>query len=184
MDVVKFDSGPVLITPKKLGDDRGFFSETYKERAFSDAVDGARFVQDNQSLSTEFGTIRGLHFQTSPMAQGKLVRVLRGAILDVAVDIRHGSPTYGQHVKVELSATNWSQLWIPVGFAHGFCTLEPNTEVLYKVTEYYSKENDRGIAFDDSALGIDWPVGRDKAILSDKDKIQPRLADSPRYFEY
>jgi dTDP-4-dehydrorhamnose 3,5-epimerase len=170
-------SGLVLLTPKKFGDERGFFSETYNERVFSPVIGDIRFVQDNQSLSVPTGTLRGLHFQTDPMAQGKLVRVTRGAIFDVAVDIRLKSPTFGQHVAVTLSAGNWRQFWIPAGFAHGFCTLEPNTEVLYKVTEYYSPECDRGLAFDDPDLGIDWPRPAENYLLSPKDRTHPRLRD-------
>ena len=126
--------GILLITPKKFGDERGFFSETYNRKALAEAGFEKEFVQDNPSLSVEDGVIRGLHFQSPPFAQDKLVRVLSGRILDVAVDIRKGSPTYGQHVAVELSADNWSQLLVPIGFAHAFCTLEPNTQVVYKVT--------------------------------------------------
>lgn len=144
----------------------------------------AQFVQDNQSLSREKGVIRGLHYQVEPRAQGKLVRVVRGAIFDVAVDIRQGSPHFGRHVAVTLSAENWSQLWIPVGFAHGFCTLEPDTEVIYKVTDYYAPECDRGIAFDDPALGIAWPVPAGAATLSDKDRKNPTLAELGQQFLY
>ena len=166
-----------LITPKKFGDARGFFSETWNEKAFNEAGIAVRFVQDNHAFSEPKGTVRGLHFQTAPMAQDKLVRVTRGAILDVAVDVRRSSPAFGRHVAAVLSAENWAQLWVPKGFAHGYVTLEPDTEVIYKVTEYYSPANDKGILWDDPALGIDWPVARDKALLSDKDKMQPRLAD-------
>lgn len=128
--------------------------------------------------------MRGLHFQLNPKAQGKLVRCIFGAILDVAVDIRRGSPTYGQHVKVELSAENGIQLWIPTGFAHGFCTLQPNTVIVYKVSDYYSPEHDRGLRWDDPALGIDWPVTKDKAVLSAKDRTQPLLAELDANFDY
>ena len=168
-------SGVLVITPKKFGDDRGFFSEVFNAHAFGEAVGDWTFVQDNQSLSATPGTIRGLHFQTEPHAQGKLVRVVRGALLDVAVDIRRSSPTFGRHVTVELSAANWKQLWIPPGFAHGFCTIEPNTEVLYKTTGFYAPSHDFGLAFDDPALGIQWPVDPAQALLSDKDRRQPRL---------
>lgn len=170
----------VIITPRKFGDHRGFFSETYKRCALAEAGIDAEFVQDNQSLSAEQGTLRGLHFQCPPKAQDKLVRVTRGAILDVAVDIRHDSRTYGQHVGVTLSAENWSQLWVPKGFAHGFITLEPDTEVLYKVTDYYSPEHDAGIAWNDPALGIDW--GIDTPILSDKDTKHPTLSELAQVF--
>ncbi|WP_436643541.1 dTDP-4-dehydrorhamnose 3,5-epimerase [Microbaculum sp. FT89] len=173
------------ITPKKHGDHRGFFSETWNRHAIVEATGIAdEFVQDNHSLSAETGVIRGLHFQSPPYAQGKLVRVSRGAVFDVAVDIRVGSPTYGRHVAAELSAENWCQLWIPPGFAHGFCTLEPDTEVQYKVTGYYAPDNDHGLAFDDPALAIAWPVEAAGAILSDKDRHHPRLKDLPAYFRY
>ena len=184
MNVEVFPLGPVLLTPKKFGDARGFFSEVYNAETFAPHIGAQDFVQDNHSLSAAVGTIRGLHFQTAPFAQGKLVRVVRGAILDVAVDIRHGSPTFGRHVAVELSAANWSQLWVPVGFAHGFCTLEPDTEVVYKVTAPYGPQNDFGLAFDDPALGIAWPVPLEEAVLSDKDRRHPKLAELPRFFEY
>lgn len=173
-----------LVTPPIFRDDRGFFSETHNAAAFASAGIHADFVQDNQSLSRSKGVIRGLHFQIKPRAQGKLVRVIRGAILDIAVDVRKGSPHFGEHVAVTLSAENWAQLWIPVGFAHGFCTLEPDTEVIYKVTGYYSPECDRGIAYDDPALGIVWPVPSSEAILSEKDRNQPRLADMDAPFEF
>jgi dTDP-4-dehydrorhamnose 3,5-epimerase len=173
-----------LITPRIFRDGRGFFSETYSRRDMSQAEIGCEFVQDNQSLSHARGVIRGLHYQAEPHAQGKLVRVTKGVIFDVAVDIRQGSPTFGQHVTATLSAANWSQLWIPVGFAHGFCTLEPDTEMIYKVTDYYAPECDRGIAFDDPDLGIAWPVGPAEATLSDKDRRHPRLRDLPAQFTF
>lgn len=172
----------LLIEPKRFGDARGFFSEVWSRRTLAEQGLDVPFVQDNHSLSTEVGVVRGLHFQKPPAAQGKLVRVVRGAILDVAVDIREGSATYGRHVAVELSAENWRQLWVPRGFAHGFCTLQPDTEVLYKVDAYYDRDADAGIAWDDPALGIDWPVARDAAILSDKDRAAPRLATIPAPF--
>lgn len=174
----------LVITPKIHRDERGFFSETYNQRALAAAGLDATFVQDNHSLSRERGVVRGLHFQTQPEPQGKLVRVARGSIFDVAVDIRVGSPTYGQHVSRVLSVDNWEQLWVPVGFAHGFCTLEPDTEVIYKVTGYYSPECDRGLAWNDPALGIAWPVAADAAILSAKDKTHPTLAEMPESFKY
>lgn len=173
-----------LIVPQRHGDARGFFSETYNRRALAAAGIEADFVQDNHSFSVEKGVVRGLHFQIAPHAQGKLVRVTRGSVFDVAVDIRSGSPTYGRHVSAILSAENWRQLWIPPGFAHGFCTLEKGTEFLYKVTGYYSPECDRGLAWDDPALAIAWPVEPDKAILSDKDRWHPLLKDMPVYFSY
>lgn len=175
----------LVIEPGRFGDHRGFFSETWSRRGFAEATGiGLEFVQDNHSLSAQRGVIRGLHFQRPPHAQGKLVRVTRGAVLDVAVDIRRGSPTFGRHVAVELSARNWRQLWIPPGFAHGFCTLEPDTEVQYKVTDYYAPDHDLGLAFDDPALGIAWPVPSAEAVLSDKDRRHPVLSDLPDYFGY
>jgi dTDP-4-dehydrorhamnose 3,5-epimerase len=167
-----------LIVPRQFRDDRGFFSETWNERALAAAVGMTpRFVQDNHAYSRDKGTVRGLHFQVPPMAQDKLVRVVRGAILDVAVDLRRQSKTYGQHVSAVLSAANWAQLWVPQGFAHGYATLEPDTEVLYKVTAFYAPEHDRGIAWDDPDLAIDWGLDRATALLSDKDRRLPRLAE-------
>ncbi|WP_188261057.1 dTDP-4-dehydrorhamnose 3,5-epimerase [Azospirillum tabaci] len=183
MDVISLAIPDVkIIRPKKFGDSRGFFSETYSKKAFEAAGLHYDFVQDNQSLSAEVGTVRGLHFQLAPFAQDKLVRVVKGAILDVAVDIRKGSPTYGQHVAAVVSAEEWNQILVPIGFAHGFCTLEPDTEVIYKVTNFYSAEHDRGLLWNDPDLGIDWPVAADKALLSDKDRKQPRLADLGDWF--
>ncbi len=172
-----------IITPRKFGDHRGFFSEVYNAKAFAEAGIKLDFVQDNHSLSAEVGTLRGLHFQSAPFAQDKLVRVPRGRILDVAVDIRRASPSYGQHVAVELSAENWRQLLVPIGFAHGFVTLEPDTEVIYKVTNYYSAANDLGLAWDDPDLGIGWPFAAERIVLSDKDKKHPRLRDLPKIFD-
>jgi dTDP-4-dehydrorhamnose 3,5-epimerase len=169
--------GVKIITPKRFGDERGFFSECYNESAWARAGLNYRFVQDNHSLSRNVGVIRGLHFQTPPCAQDKLVRVVRGRILDVAVDLRRSSRTFGQHVAVELSVENWRQLLVPVGFAHGFCTLEPDTEVLYKVTNFYSAANERGLIFDDPDLGVVWPLPSDGAILNDRDQRWPRLRD-------
>lgn len=166
-----------LVVPDRFGDDRGYFSETYSRRAFATGGIGEEFVQDNHSLSALAGTVRGLHYQSAPCAQGKLVRVVRGAVLDVAVDLRRGSPTFGGHVHATLSAANGHQLFVPVGFAHGFCTLEPDTEVVYKVTAYYSREHDLGIRWDDPALGIVWPVRPEAAVLSAKDLAMPCLAD-------
>jgi len=171
-----------IITTRRFGDERGFFTETWNRRRFAEAGIDLDFVQDNHSLSGPAGTVRGLHFQSPPFAQDKLVRVVRGRILDVAVDIRRSSPTYGRHVAVELSAENGRQLLVPVGFAHGFCTLAPDTEVIYKVTAYYAPEHDHGLAFDDPDLAIDWPVTRAAAILSPKDRAHPRLTDLPEYF--
>src|SRR5215208_629678 len=143
-----------LIVPDRFHDERGYFSETYSRRDFAAAGVTDEFVQDNHSLSTKTGTVRGLHYQLAPVAQAKLVRVLRGAIFDVAVDLRRGSPTFGLHVAQTLSAGAWNQLFVPVGFAHGFCTLEPDTEVVYKVTAQYSRAHDRGIRWNDPALAI------------------------------
>jgi dTDP-4-dehydrorhamnose 3,5-epimerase len=171
-----------IITPKKFGDHRGFFSETYTKKDFFEAGVTLDFIQDNHSLSAEVGTLRGLHFQSHPFAQDKLVRVIRGRILDIAVDIRKSSPTFGQHVAVELSAENWKQLLIPIGFAHGFVTLEPDTEVIYKVTNYYSAANDLGVAWDDPDIGVAWPVPPEGPVLSDKDRKHPRLRDLPPIF--
>jgi dTDP-4-dehydrorhamnose 3,5-epimerase len=172
-----------IITPRRFGDARGWFSEVYSKKLFGEAGIELDFVQDNHSASSTKGTLRGLHFQTPPFAQDKLVRVTRGRILDVAVDLRRSSPTFGQHVAVELSQENGRQLLVPVGFAHGFCTLEDDTEVLYKVTNYYAPAHDFGLAWDDPELGIAWPVPPDQAILSDKDRKHPRLADLPWLFE-
>ncbi|MBX9682181.1 MAG: dTDP-4-dehydrorhamnose 3,5-epimerase [Hyphomicrobium sp.] len=171
-----------LISPKIYRDDRGFFSEVYNQKFLADGGINVGFVQDNHSLSRRAGVVRGLHFQSAPHAQGKLVRVVRGSIFDVAVDIRHGSATFGQHVSAVLSADNWQQLWVPPGFAHGFCTLEPDTEVIYKVTAVYAPQCDHGILWNDPALAIDWPVPNGGAQLSDKDTKHPTLAESPVYF--
>ena len=172
------------MTPDRFFDERGFLSETYSKRRLSEVGIHADFVQDNQSVSTAKGVVRGLHFQIAPHAQDKLVRVSRGAIFDVAVDIRSGSPTFGKHVSAILSAENWNQLWVPVGFAHGFCTLEPDTEVHYKTTGYYSPESSRGIRWNDPALGIRWPVEADQAILSDGDRTCPMLSQQLTVFDY
>ena len=141
------------------------------------------FVQDNQTLSHVAGTVRGLHFQIAPFAQVKLIRVLRGRIFDVAVDVRHSSPTYGQHASVELDSIEGRQLLIPHGFAHGFCALEPKTEILYKVTNVYAPEHDYGVYWNDPRLGIPWPAVANEAVISEKDRALPRLADLPVYFE-
>lgn len=171
-----------ILRPKKHGDARGFFSETYSQRAVAEAGVDLTFVQDNHAFSAAKGTMRGLHFQTPPFAQDKLVRVIRGSILDVAVDLRRSSPTFGKHVSAIISAQAWNQILVPVGFAHGLLTLEPDTEVLYKVTNYYSPQHDLGLLWNDPALAIAWPVSEADAILSAKDKVQPRLADLPAYF--
>ena len=172
-----------IITPEKHGDERGFFSEVYRQTAWENAGLDFVFVQDNHSFSAAAGTLRGLHFQTPPFAQDKLVRVTRGRILDVAVDIRRSSPTFGRYVAVELSAKNWRQVLAPAGFAHGFVTLEPDTEVLYKTTVPYSPAHDTGIAWDDPDIGIAWAFPAGGPTLSDKDRRLPRLKDAPELFE-
>ena len=170
-------SGPLVITPKRHEDHRGFFSEIFRLSALEEAAGCAlSFVQDNLSLTRTAGTIRGLHFQAPPHAQGKLVRCARGRIIDVAVDIRGGSPTFGQWHAEELSGDNGRQFWIPPGFAHGFRTLTPDCEVAYKCTAYYAPGFDRAIAWDDPDIGVDWGPGLDRPILSDKDKNAPRLS--------
>lgn len=172
------------IVPKKHGDHRGFFSETWNRAALAEAGVTTEFVQDNHSFSAARGVLRGMHYQTPPFAQAKLVRVARGAIFDVAVDIRHGSPTFGRWVGLTVSAAEWNQILVPAGFAHGFVTLEPDTEVLYKASAPYSPANDRSIRFDDPAIGIDWPVEAGALTLSDKDRAAPTLAESERAFDY
>ncbi len=172
----------LLIIPKRFGDDRGYFSETWNRQKFEEFGLELDFVQDNHSLSSEVGTLRGLHLQTPPFAQDKLVRCTRGRILDVAVDIRTGSETYGQYVSAELSADNGHQFLVPKGFAHGFLTLEPDTEVQYKVTGFYSAECDRSIMWNDPAIGVDWGISPDKVVLSDKDRNAPPLADADTGF--
>ena len=176
--------GLIVLRPRVFRDSRGFFSETYNAQQLSQAGISATFIQDNHALSVDDNVVRGLHFQTPPHAQDKLVRVSRGAILDVAVDIRHDSPTFGHHFAIELSVENWTQLWIPKGFAHGYVTRRPNTEVIYKVTEFYAPEADKGLAWNDAALGIDWGVTSTEAILSDKDRSHPCLAELPAFFHY
>ncbi|MDB5656195.1 MAG: rfbC [Tardiphaga sp.] len=176
--------GILLLTPAKHGDERGFFSETFRNDMLAEFGIHDVFVQDNHVRSTQRGVVRGLHYQTPPHAQGKLVRCTRGAVLDVAVDIRRGSPTFGRHVTAELSAANWCQLWVPPGFAHGYATLDEDCEVLYKVTQYYAPECDRGIAWDDPALGIDWRISAADVVLSAKDRQQPRLCDAAPAFQF
>ena len=171
-----------VVVPRIHRDDRGFFSETYSKASLMAIGVNLEFVQDNHSMSVERGVVRGLHFQIPPFAQDKLVRVIRGSIFDVAVDIRRGSPTYGKHVARVLSAANWNQILVPIGFAHGFCTLA-NTEVIYKVTNYYSPEHDRGLLWNDPGLGIAWPITEEEAILSEKDRALPRFSELPVYFQ-
>lgn len=170
------------ITPRRFADSRGWFSETWNAAKLAEAGFHENFVQDNQSCSRERGTIRGLHCQVAPFVQGKLVRCVRGAIRDVAVDIRPGSASYGRHVAAELSAENGAQLWIPSGFLHGFCTLTPDAEIAYKVTGAYDKDSERGVIWNDPDLAIDWPVAPEAAVLSEKDAVLPRLADCPAWF--
>ncbi|MBN8905276.1 MAG: dTDP-4-dehydrorhamnose 3,5-epimerase [Rhodospirillales bacterium 69-11] len=165
-----------LVTPPKFGDSRGFFSETWNGKRFAAAGIEGPFLQDNHAFSAERGVLRGLHCQVGPNAQGKLVRVVRGAIWDVAVDARRESPTFGRWVGAEISAANWRQIWVPVGFLHGYVTLEPDTEVIYKVTGEYDKAAERGVIWNDPAIGIDWPIDPAIVTLSDKDKILPNLA--------
>lgn len=179
MEVRPLDlDGVFEIVPRKFGDDRGFFSETYKVEALAEAGIDLNFIQDNHSYSAAKGVVRGLHYQLPPFAQDKLVRVIRGAILDVAVDIRKNSPTFGRWVSLEVSAEKWNQILVPKGFAHGFITLTEDTEVIYKVTDYYAPEHDRSIRFDDPAIGIEWPLPSSGVQLSDKDQKAPQLADA------
>ena len=170
--------GVFEVSPRKFGDDRGFFSETYNAKSFAEAGIDLTFVQDNHSYSAAKGVVRGLHYQLPPFTQDKLVRVTRGAILDVAVDIRKSSPTFGKWVALEVSAEKWNQILVPKGFAHGFMTLVENTEVIYKVTNYYSPEHDRSIRFDDPVIGIDWPIPTSGVQLSEKDQKAPLFADA------
>ena len=172
-----------LISAPRFRDQRGYFAETYVRGDFAAAGIANEFVQDNESLSHTRGTVRGMHFQIPPFAQAKLIRVLTGRIFDVCVDLRRSSPRYGRHATVELAAATGDQLFVPAGFAHGFCTLEPDTTVLYKVDALYSAEHERGIAWADPALAIPWPVSVDAGILSAKDAALPPLRDMPVYFD-
>ena len=176
--------GVLLLTPRYFNDARGYFVETYNARAARDTGLTAEFVQDNQALSLKRGTVRALHFQMLPKVQAKLVRVLRGSIYDVAVDLRAGSPTYGRWVAATLTAQGGEQIFVPRGFAHGYCTLEDDTEVAYKVDEYYAPDCERGLAWDDPTLSIGWPVSRADAVLSDKDRKLPAFADFASPFRY
>jgi dTDP-4-dehydrorhamnose 3,5-epimerase len=183
------DASPIwkdikLITPTRFEDARGFFCETWNRRRYSELGVDVDFVQDNHSLSRAKHTMRGLHFQTEPFSQGKLVRVLQGAILDVAVDLRVGSPTFGQHVSAVISREAGNQIYVPVGFAHGFLTLEPDTEVAYKVTNYHSAANDRGLLWNDPALAIGWGVDADSVTMSEKDRQHPRLGELSDFFSF
>lgn len=185
MKICEFEvPGVKLVVQQRFTDVRGYFTETWSERLFRREVANEAFVQDNQSVSAKKGTLRGMHFQKPPFAQGKLVRVVRGSIVDVAVDFRKGSPTYRQHVATVLDALEGAQLWVPPGFLHGFCTLEDETEVFYKVTSYYSANHDSGVLWNDPDLGINWPIDVASVILSKKDQLLPRLRELPDFFVY
>lgn len=184
MEVIKTAlEGVVIIEPKIFGDVRGYFFESYSQRDFNAKVRHIDFVQDNESFSS-YGVVRGLHFQKGEKSQSKLVRVIRGAVLDVAVDVRRGSPTFGQHVAVELSGENHRQLFIPRGYAHGFAVLSETALFQYKCDNLYAPESEGAIAFDDPALGIDWRIPTDKILLSDKDRNHKRLAEAEGLFDY
>ena len=172
----------LIVTPLRRVDARGYFCETYNESAFRSVGISNSFVQDNQSMSRRAGTIRGLHFQIEPFAQAKLVRVLKGAIYDVAVDIRTGSPTFGKFVGLTLSAENGHQLYIPRGFAHGFCALDADTEILYKVDAPYSREHERGLCWNDPDIGIPWPEVADETTILERDRNYPSLRSLPACF--
>lgn len=175
--------GVLILKPRRFADERGFFVEFYTERLFHDAGIMDKFVQDNQSFSTHRGTIRGLHFQVPPAEQAKLVRVIRGCVYDVAVDLRRGSPTYGQWIAERLSAEGGEQIYLPRGLAHGFCTLEHNTEIVYKVDSHYSPAHDSGIIWNDPTLNIPWPFAPEAAIISAKDRKLGKFADFSSPFE-
>ncbi len=184
MEIIKTDiEGVVIIEPRIFNDDRGYFYESFSDREFSEKVCQTTFVQDNQSMST-CGVLRALHFQKAPHAQSKLVRVIKGRVLDVAVDIRKGSPTYGKHVAVELSEDNHRQLFIPRGFAHGFVVLSEEAIFQYKCDNFYCKAAEGAVAWNDPDLGIDWGVSAAEAILSDKDRVNPSFADFDSPFSY
>jgi dTDP-4-dehydrorhamnose 3,5-epimerase len=174
--------GVLHITPRRFGDERGFFCEVYNGAAFGEIGVPNKFIQDNQSLSRSRGVVRGLHFQTAPFAQAKLVRVARGSVYDAVVDLRKNSSTYGKSAGVVLSAERGNQLFVPAGFAHGFCTLEPDTEVIYKVDAPYSREHEGGLLWNDPALGIVWPIGEHEAVLIERDRKNPPLSDLPDLF--
>lgn len=174
--------GPLEIVPRKIEDERGYFSEIFRADAFAGQAGAIEFVQDNQSLSVRVGTIRGIHFQSHPAAQGKLVRCLAGKVFDVAVDLRHDSADYGRWVATVLTPEANNQLWVPVGFGHAFCTLESNSVISYRVTNYYSPANDKGVAWDDPGIAIEWPDVANRDTLSAKDRVQPALTDLPTCF--
>lgn len=183
MEFRTFDiEGPLELIPKKFEDDRGYFAELFRLAPFVAHAGPVHFVQDNQSLSVRAGTIRGIHFQTEPLAQGKLVRCASGSVLDLAVDLRHDSSAYGKWISTVLTAADMNQLWIPVGFGHAFCTLEANSIITYRVTEYYSAEHDKGVAWNDPDIAIAWPDIADPDTLSAKDRVQPALSALPSYF--
>lgn len=183
MEFRTFDiEGPIEIVPKKNEDERGYFSEIFRADLFRRQAGSVEFVQDNQSLSIRAGTIRGIHFQSRPAAQGKLVRCVAGSVFDVAVDLRQGSKTYSQWTAITLSSETNNQFWIPVGFGHAFCTLEPNSVISYRVTDYYSSDNDKGVLWNDREIAIEWPLLADPATLSAKDRVQPLLAGLPHFF--
>ncbi|MET3601484.1 dTDP-4-dehydrorhamnose 3,5-epimerase [Martelella mangrovi] len=185
MDIKNTEIGDlILLTPKRFGDERGFFSESWNRKTLADAGIDIDFVQDNHSLSRAVGTVRGLHFQSPPHAQAKLVRCGRGRLLDVAVDVRKGSPTYGQWFGVELSFENGKQLLIPAGFLHGFMTLEPDTEIVYKCSDYYAPECDGSVRFDDPDIGIEWPLSGVELTISAKDREAQSFADFESPFTY
>jgi dTDP-4-dehydrorhamnose 3,5-epimerase len=174
--------GPLEILPTKHGDERGYFSEILRMAPLVGRTGSVEFVQDNQSLSVRPGTIRGIHFQRGPHAQAKLVRCIAGSIFDVAVDLRRDSPTYGRWISLVLTAEKLNQVWIPIGFGHAFCTLEPNSAITYRVTDYYSPEHDMGVRWNDPQIGIDWPDLADPETLSAKDRVQPSLGKLPPLF--
>lgn len=184
MEIIKTEiEGVVIIEPSIFKDDRGYFFESFSEKNFQEQVYQTTFIQDNESKSS-FGVLRGLHFQKPPFAQSKLVRVVQGAVLDVAVDIRKGSPTYGKHVAVELSAENKRQFFVPRGFAHGFVVLSDEVIFQYKCDNYYSPQHEGALAWDDTALAIDWKINAEKIILSEKDKFHSKLSDFESCFNY
>ena len=175
---------PLVITPKRHVDERGWFSETFQEQQLGNLGITCRFVQENQSHSARAGTLRGMHFQAPPAEQAKLISVLRGKILDVVIDVRRGSPTFGKYVTVELSAESGQQFFVPVGFAHGFLTLENEVTVMYKVSNFYAPAQDGGIRWDDPDVGVAWPIRGEQIVLSDKDKRLPLLKEFDSPFVY
>lgn len=184
MEIIKTDiEGVIIIKPQIFKDSRGYFFESFSQREFNEKVTPIQFVQDNESCSS-YGVMRGLHFQKPPYSQSKLVRCVKGSVLDVAVDIRKGSPTYGKHVAVELSAENHLQFFIPKGFAHGFAVLSEEAIFQYKCDEFYTPQSEGGIQLMDESLGINWPISADDAILSDKDKKYPKLSEITSDFNY